>query len=159
RQGERARERRHLPVVDLQVLGAHPDRFHGRRDRERLAVAVAHRSTGGRHLDDAPVARLALRLEEIGVDGLQVERSGGERGEAGDREDEEEARAPPLELQAKLRGAPLEALVELALELHFGGLPGVTTTVVLASGKRMPSEREASDSIRLFVAHVLCSSV
>src|SRR4029079_12330788 len=101
--------------------------------------------------EHAPVARLALRLQESRVEPLKEERARAERREAGDRQHEDEARAPALELQAQLRRA--------LLEFHGMLRPGVTTTVVEASGSRMPSEPEASASIRWCVAHVLCSSV
>src|SRR5262249_49702323 len=136
-------KRRRLALAELEVLGARPDRFHGRGDRERLAIAVLHGSAGGRHVEHAPVAPLALGLKEAGVHALQVEAAPGDDGEARGDQREHEARAPALELQAQLRRA---------LEEFHGVAPGtVTTTVVAASGRRMPRLFEATASTRLLV--------
>ena len=157
---ERRGERSQLAFVELEILGARPDGFHRRGNRERLAVAVLHRAARSRHVEDAAVTRLALRLEEIGVHRLQVERAPRKDGEARAHEPEHEARAPSLELQAQLRRSLLEVHGDLILspERAPPGASSVTTTVVVGSGSRMPRWREATASMRLFVAHVPCSS-
>src|SRR6185312_9523669 len=133
-----------------------PDGFDRRGDGERLAVPVGDRPAGGGQVQHAPVARLALGLQELVVHGLQVEGARGEGDETRGDEAQHHARAPALELQAQLRGAFLEPHGRFP---ETAGAPGVTITVLEASGSRIARLFAAMASTRLLVAHVPCSSV
>src|SRR5690606_32695012 len=71
-----------LPERELHVRRDRPDRLDGRRDGERLAVAIEDRAARGRDLEHARVAGLALVLQEIGPQRLQVDRAADEEREA-----------------------------------------------------------------------------
>ena len=89
------------PAQPTQLLGAGteirrtcPDRLDRRRDCERLAVTIGDAPAMGADLDHAAVARLALLLQEIVVESLQVERPPGEAQQPSEQNQQQHARAP-----------------------------------------------------------------
>jgi hypothetical protein len=142
-----AEQRGELPVLrhgELDVARDRPDRLDRRRDGERVATAVDDPAARRRDLDEARGARVALALEELGLHGLQVQRSRGEQGERGRDRREHEPRAPDREPDQPLgRGAHREDGTSLTRR---------------ASGARMPSAEAAMRSTRWCSPQVLASS-
>ena len=138
----------------LDVLRDRPDRLHRRRDGERLAVAVEDPAAGRRHLEHAGVARLALLLQEIGLQRLQVDRRAGEHREGRQQRDQRRsARARPA-------GAPASAGWPRSFLLRPRRRLGRVRPLVTrrGSGARMPSVPVAIFSTRACRPQVLASS-
>ena len=70
---QRFREARQLVARERELLRIHPHRIDGRRDRERLAVAIGDRAARRRDLGDAREARIALPREELVILELQLD--------------------------------------------------------------------------------------
>jgi hypothetical protein len=111
-----------------------PDRLDRCRYRERFAVPVDDLAAGRRDFNDPRIARVALFLEEVGVDRLQVQRARGEHRECGNQHGEHHARAPHRQAYEALRGRAHRE--------------GVTTRTRRGSGARMPRVPVAMRSTR-----------
>src|SRR5262249_15621075 len=88
---EQRREARELPPAGMRLTRDRPDRPHRRADGERLAVAVQNAAAVRRNLHHAAVARFALRLQEIVVQALEVDRAAEQQPESCDENVQKEA--------------------------------------------------------------------
>src|SRR6185503_3869242 len=125
-----------------------PDGFHRRGDRHRLAVPVEDASARGRNFEHARKTRLALHLQEIGIDCLEVDRPAGKNPERGKQSQQHDPCAP--DRQANEQGRSGNA--------HFALSSRFTRRTRRGSGARMPSALPAIFSTRECSPQVLASS-
>ena len=123
-------QRRQIGPRRDQRLGVGPDGVHGRAHRQGFAVAVQDHAAVGRDGDHPQVTRLALALQELAVEHLQIQGApdqGAQRGREGGQQQD----------------APVVDLV-----LTDPGLHGSTITMSSCSGMDIPRRSRASRSMR-----------
>src|SRR5258708_2024287 len=134
----------------LDVGGNRPDRLDRCGYRERFAVSVEDAAARRRHFENARIAGLALLLQEVGPQRLQVYRAQGEQRESAKQRREHEARAP--------HGKADESLGRRLCGAAHRAFSVATTRTRRGSGERMPSVPVAIFSTRWCRPQVLASS-
>ena len=127
------------------------DRFSSRAEGEfahRVLSAMRHQFGG--HLEKPGIARVALLLQECGLERLQHERAGEEHGERSEESEHHEARAP--DWKPNERGGSCET------HCLASGARMSTTLTRRGSGARSPSVVAAILPTRVCRPHVLASS-
>src|SRR3569832_1879789 len=115
-----------------------PDGFDRRTDRERLAVAVGDHAAKRGHAHHAEKPRIALPLQKLLVQELQIDRAPHEA-------------AHRLGHDGEQRDTPAAVCLRLVGYSH-----GFNTTIALCSGITKPNNTLATSSMRPCVAQVLC---
>src|SRR5262249_22321788 len=137
-------ELRSLRGRRVEPRGERPQRFHRRRDRERLAHPVDDPAAMRRNLELAAVARAAFLLPARLVEALQAQRARREHAEGERERAEYDRRAEPR--QRGCGCSPHRSPPPRTISTREGG------------GSSMPSEPRAIFSTRAGMAHVDCSS-
>src|SRR3569623_552223 len=117
-----------------------PDGIDRRTDRERLAVAVGDHAAVRGHAHHAELPRIALPLQKLLVQELQIDRAPHEAAHRHGHDGEQ-------------RDTPAAVGLRLVGYSH-----GFNTTIALGSGISIPSCALATSSMRPCVAQVLCSN-
>ena len=159
---EDARELARAASGDASNLsGKRPQRLHRRRQRERLAEAVDDAAAMRGHLELARVARAALRLQELVVDPLQVDRAADQAGEQQRERAEHDRRAQPRQRKRRRCGACARA-AQRAAPASLRAPPArpacARSRCAPRVGSCMRSCSRAIFSTRAGMPHVDCSS-
>src|SRR5919201_1780435 len=95
-----------LGASQIDIARNRPDRLHRRRNRKRLAMPVEDAPARRRHFQHARIARIALLLQKVGLDGLKIERARAKQPERAREGREHNARAPRRQAHETLRRSP-----------------------------------------------------
>ena len=126
--------------TETSVGGNRPNRLHRRRHCQHVAVTVGNAAARRGNLEVAPVTRLALLLQEIVIEHLQIERTADQHAKTREDQERHQARAPGR--QAQLEHRTLGKLVPARpLEAHHRATSRLLADAVIIladSGMRTP---------------------